>query len=268
MVNQSQTGAYQGPGYLRRLTYQVNGVNRVCTGTDYIQNGTDEFSGDGFVQNHTGYYLNGNDDFSSANSPLVPGTTTKTLQGTSHAIITYNMPNYKIGGTNVPTTIQWFFADGRSHPIFAISQDARGLEATEQGNLSAGFPFTLRRYGLRRRRSGSHVGGASYGDTYKFVTLASNEVTTNSGWRDTEANTIPYAMQWANPATVDAEMGHVATVPITVCDQGSDSRLYPPVDRATQPVERADADGRKLGLPNPQLPMAQRRGCSHYLPSA
>jgi hypothetical protein len=37
-------------------------------------------------------------------------------------------------------------------------------------------------------------------------------------------------MQWANPATVDAEMWHVATLPITICDQVSDSRLYPVVD--------------------------------------
>jgi hypothetical protein len=231
MVNQSQTGAYQGPGYLRQLTYQSDpGTNRVCTGTDFIQGGTDEFSGDGFVQNHTGYDLNGNDDFSSANFPLVPGTTTVTLQGTSHAIITYNMPNYQIGGTNVPTTIQWFFADGRSHPIFAITQDARGLESTQQGNLSADSRSPYGDMAYDGDGVNAYVGGASYGDTFKFVTLAANEVTTNSGWKDIDPNSIPYAMQWANPATVDAEMGHVATLPITVYDQGSDSRLYPPVD--------------------------------------
>ncbi len=31
-------------------------------------------------------------------------------------------------------------------------------------------------------------------------------------------------MQWAEPATVDAEMGHVATWPISLSDQGSDTR--------------------------------------------
>ncbi len=47
---------------------------------------------------------------------------------------------------------------------------------------------------------------------------------------DTEANTIPYAMQWANPATVDAEMGHVATLPISLSDQGEDAQNYPVID--------------------------------------
>jgi hypothetical protein len=69
------------------------------------------------------------------------------------------------------------------------------------------------------------VGGFSYGDTYKFVTLAANpeRVTINSPWSATQANTIPYAMQWAEPATADAEMGHVATLPISVSDQGMDT---------------------------------------------
>jgi hypothetical protein len=128
----------------------------------------------------------------------------------------------------VPTTVQWFFADGRSHPIFTISQDARSAP----GNLAADTRSPYGDMAYDGDGANAQVGGASYGDTYKFVTLASNPeaVTKNSGWKDTEPNTIPYAMQWANPATCDAEMGHVATVPITVYDQGSDSRLYPAVD--------------------------------------
>jgi len=131
----------------------------------------------------------------------------------------------------VPTTVQWFFADGRSDPIFAICQDAR----LTPGNVGAD---TRSPYGdMAYDGDGIHayVGGASYGDTYKFVTLASGpeEVTAASGWKDTEHNTIPYAMQWANPSQVDAEMGHVATVPISVYDQGSDSRNYPSKDPRT-----------------------------------
>jgi hypothetical protein len=84
---------------------------------------------------------------------------------------------------------------------------------------------------------GATVGGASFGDTYKFATLAAapEQVTRASGWRYNEANTISYAMQWTDPAQVDAEMGHVATLPIGVKDQGSDPRTYPVVDvRNTQ----------------------------------
>src|SRR5581483_2026666 len=111
--------------------------------------------------------------------------------------------------------------DGRSHPIFAISQDARATA----GNLAADTrsPYGDVAYdgGL-----GATVGGGSFGDTYKFATLASapEQVTRASGWRYDEPNTIPYAMQWTDPSQVDAEMGHVATVPISVQDQGSDSR--------------------------------------------
>ena len=229
MVDQNSTTAPY-TGYLRRYTYQVNGQTRICTGTENdAAGGNLEFSGDGFVQNHTG---NGG-DFSSGNGAGVPGTTTLTLQGTAHALITYYMANYQIvdqsgHSQNVPTTVQWFFADGCSHPIFSVTQDARGLP----GNVGADTRSPYGDMAYDGDGVNAYVGGASYGDTYKFVTLASGPetVTKNSGWRDTETNLIPYAMQWANPAQVDAEMGQVATVPITVYDQGSDSRVYPSED--------------------------------------
>ena len=205
----------QGAGYLRQLTYQVNGASRVCRGT-----GDNGHQGDGYVQNHTAF---GGDN----SSHTTPGTTTVVLNGSHHAIISYDMPNYTIDGKTVPTTVQWFFAEGRSNPIFALSQDARATA----GNLGADSrsPYGDMAYdgGM-----GATVGGASFGDTYKFVTLAAapEQVTRASGWRYNEPNTIPYAMQWADPAQVDAEMGHVATVPIAVQDQGSDPRTDPLVE--------------------------------------
>ena len=210
----------QGAGYLRRLTYQVNGGSRVCTGT-----GDNGNQGDGYVQNHTAY---GGDNSSHG----TPGTTTVVLAGTHHAIISYDMPAYQIDGHTVPTTVQWFFADGRSHPIYALSQDATATA----GNLGADCrsPYGDVAYD---GDAGDTVGGASFGDTYKFTTLAASpeQVTRASGWRYNEANTIPYAMQWTDPAQADAEMGHVATLPIGVKDQGSDPRTYPTVDvRNTQ----------------------------------
>jgi hypothetical protein len=248
MVDQNSTNAPY-TGYLRQYTYQVNGTNRICTGTEnYATRGNLEFSGDGFVQNHTA----GGGDFSSGNGPGVPGTTTIALQGTSHAIIQYYMPNYQIDGPynvinpapeTVPTMVQWFFADGQDHPIFSVMQDA----TQTAGNLGAdsrspygdmaydGFNTTTNIAGANPFNS--YVGGASYGDNYKFVTLAatgnSEEVTTNSAWEDSVANTIPYAMQWAQSeggSAVDAEMGHVATVPGTIYDQGEDCQQLPIFD--------------------------------------
>ena len=206
-------------GYLRRYTYQVNGQTRTCTGTDnYATGGNLEFSGDGFVQNHTA----DGGDFSSGNDAGVPGTTAITLAGSSHAIITFSMPGYAISGQTVPTTVQWFFADGRSHPVFSVSQDARATT----GNLGSDTRTPYGDMAYDGDGIDALVGGFSYGDTFKFVTLAAKpeEVTSNSGWQDIQANTIPYTMQWAEPTTVDAEMGHVATLPISLSDQGQDTQ--------------------------------------------
>ena len=206
-------------GYLRRYVYQADGQTRTCTGTQNPATGGNlEFSGDGFVQNHT---ANGGDD-SSGNGGGVPGTTTITLQGVSHAIITFDMPAYTISGQTVPTTVQWFFADGRSHPVFAVCQDARATT----GNLGADSRTPYGDMAYDGDGVDALVGGFSYGDTFKLYTLAANpeEVTAASGWSATQSNTIPYAMQWAEPATVDAEMGHVATLPIALSDQGIDTQ--------------------------------------------
>lgn len=219
LVDQNSTGAGPYAGYLRQYSYQFNGATRTCTGTDDpAKGGALEFSGDGFVQNHTA----DGGDYSSGNGPGFPGTTSIDLLGTSHALITYSMPTYTISGKTVPTTVQWLFADGRSHPVFAYCQDARNAG----GNLGADSRSPYGDMAYVGDSVQALVGGFSYGDTLKFVTLAlaPEEVTAKSPWRDTEANTIPYAMQWAEPADADAEMGHVATLPITLSDQGLDTQ--------------------------------------------
>jgi hypothetical protein len=252
MVDQNSTRAPY-TGYLRQLTYVVNGAIRTCTGSyNYAVDGDLEFSGDGFVQNHTA----SGGDYSTGNGGGTPGTTTITLQGSSHAIITYNIPTYAIGGVTIPTTVQWFFADGRSHPIFAISQDASAVGTA--GNLGADSrsPYGDMAYDGATGGdpiTGNVVGGYSYGDTYKFVTLATGpeEVTRASAWKATETNTIPYAMQWINPAQGDAEMGHVATVPISVCDQGIDTQTSQ-YDNPPDLFDPRDKSGTSLPADNTQ----------------
>jgi hypothetical protein len=215
MVNQSASG----PGYLYQLTYQVNGSPRVCVGNE-----STGYPGDGFVENHN---TGGTDNNSQDDS--TPGATTVKLAGPSHAIIAYDMPTYEIANystitATIPTTIYWFFADGRSHPIFAISQDARATAGNLGGDSRSPYGSMNFDGGNGSYEESSDVGGASYGDTLKFVTLAAPPelVTGLSGWRDTQANTIPYVMEWVSTNEVDAEMGHVATLPITVQDQGAD----------------------------------------------
>jgi uncharacterized repeat protein (TIGR02543 family) len=206
MVDQSESG----PGYLYQLTYQVDGSPVVCAGT-----GITGYPGDGFVENHN---TEGSDNNSLDDS--TPGTTTVLLSGSSHAIIAYAMPTYQILGDTVPTSIYWFFADGRDNPIFAISQDARATS----GNLGGDTRSPYGSLNFDGGNGSSDVGGASYGDTLKFVTLAAPPelVTGLSGWSDNQANTIPYAMEWVSTNEGNAEMGHVATLPITVQDEGTD----------------------------------------------
>ncbi len=219
-------------GVLYSLTYQTSATATpvVCSA------GSTGYAGEGFVQNHIG---DDNGDSNNNQDNQIPGSTSTLIysQGAGHAIIAFSMPKYYLtittpGGMGynetVPTTIYWLFADGRTHPIYALTQDARGVSAATIKSLGGLAADTRSPYGgLNYDGSGnSLVGGASYGDTFKFVTLASKpEVATiNTGWIDTAPNTIPYAMSWANPAQADAEMGHVATVPITVQDQGSDPK--------------------------------------------
>ncbi|MEO7312252.1 MAG: T9SS type A sorting domain-containing protein [Chitinophagaceae bacterium] len=211
-----------GAGYLRTLVYKVNGVDRICRGT-----GANGHQGDGYLQNHTIY---GGDNSSHGTA----GTTSLPLQGRHHSIIDFYMPNYTItspggsGGTNatVPSRVQWFFATGRDYPIFSMTQDARLVTAGNIGGDSRS-PYGDFHYDGNTNSgaySGDIIGGSSWGDTHKWVSVVngttneSTTITTNSGWRYDEVNTIPYAMQWTK--NVNAEMGHVCTQPMTVKDMG------------------------------------------------
>jgi hypothetical protein len=232
-----------GAGYLRRFTYKVAGVDRVCRGT-----GANGHQGDGYVQNHTAY---GGDNSSHGTA----GTTSIPLNGAHHTIIEFDLPNYYInpsgsGGTNgtVPTKVQWFFATGRDYPIYSLMQDARGITA---GNLGADSrsPYGDMHYdgntNYSSPYSGDLIGGASWGDTHKWVTLTnatlneSTQATTNSGWRYDEPNSIPYAMQWTK--NVNAEFGRVLTQSISVKDMGLNS--YPALANVQTPNGPLISDG-------------------------
>lgn len=219
MIDQRPAGA----GYLRRLTYRVGGVDRVCTGVD-----GGPIQGFGYVTNHLG----DPGDFGGAWgnwSPGVAGTTSVPLAGQHHVIIQYSMPTFPLGGRTIPTTVAWFFATGRSHPIWTVSQDAR---AHPQGNLGgdARSPYGEMAF-AGDIDNGRRIAGVSWGDTYKFFTVVNNTtqestlLENSSGWRYNQTNTIPYVLAWTE--IVDAEQGSVATLPISLQDQGSDSREFP-----------------------------------------
>jgi len=225
MLDQSATQA----GVLRQMSYTVAGSNRVCSA---IPSNGNAIQGMGYVVNHLGTGTPwGN--WSATVGANSGGTTKVIFAGRHHAIIQYSLPKYKSNTNVVPTYVQWLFATGRSHPLFCLTQDAR---ACTNGNLGADSrsPYgTLNIAGDNRNLPAQDylVGGVSWGDTYKFVTVQPN--TTNesatllasSGWRYNEPNTIPHAMAWMTGA--NAEQGTVATTSISQQDQASDPRIWP-----------------------------------------
>jgi hypothetical protein len=271
MVDQNSVSPGPYTGYLRQYTYSyVSGTApgsplkvRVCTGSqNYATGGNLEFSGDGFIQNHG---VNG-DDSSTGNIAGFPGTTTISGSGTHVVTVTYSIPDYTVQDLNgdnqtVPSTVQWFFADGRNDPIFAVTQDSTatpgslGLDSrSPYGDMA--YDGVLATSNPPETIIGTVVGGYSYGDQYKFVTLAANpeQVTPASPWKATQANTIPYAMQWAQTSATNAEMGHVATVPITVSDAGSDSQTSPYYDDGNDYSAALYFDPRTQSYPSGPLP--------------
>lgn len=216
-----RTTAPIAPGYMRRITYRVGGVDRVITAYD----GNGGVGGFGFVTNHV--YCRFELGCPWGNWTVGSGATTSLpLAGAHHAIVRYSLPGYTLWGRVVPTTVEWFFATGRSHPIFTAAQDARA----HAGNLGGDSRSPYGTMTFSGDGSNALVGGVSWGDTFKFVTLTPNTASestilaSTNGWRYTEPNVIPYVLAWTNG--IDAEQGAVATRSIAAQDQGADPREW------------------------------------------
>ena len=98
-------------GFLRSLTYRHGPDVRTLTGT-----GVNGWGGFGYVVAHYGA---GGDD---AETTDVRGTGRTVLAGRHHAIHEYRWRLF-IEGAPVDVTVHWFFATGRSHPVFSITYD-------------------------------------------------------------------------------------------------------------------------------------------------
>ena len=176
-------------GFLRQLTYTTGSKLRTIKGT-----GINGWNGFGYVVDH---YAS-----SDANSQGTGGTTKTVFAGRHHAIEEFKL-RVSPGG-NVDVTMHWMFATGRSHPLLAIT-----LDATPAGSNKVSAD-TRTPYGDMAwdENANAAVEGVGWGDSYKFKTTNS-PVTQNSTWDYTEANVVPYAMEWST--TADAEMGLVQT---------------------------------------------------------
>src|SRR3954454_18449569 len=112
--NNVQDPAGRWGGYMRQYTYVVNGATRTANGS------TNNFPGFGMTVNH---YGPGQEQ--DAESHVQKGTSYQTLfKGANHAVHQYKT-RLMIDAHPVDVTIQWMFATGRDHPIYAITYDSR-----------------------------------------------------------------------------------------------------------------------------------------------
>lgn len=175
-------------GYLRELTYTVNGATRTARGT-----GANRWNGWGYVVNH---YAS-----SADNSKSKTGTFRTVLAGEHHAIHEFQV-QMSPGGP-VTATVHWFFATGRTEPVFSITYDVNAPANTVNADTRAPYGD------LAFEGTPGPIGGIGWGDTHRFTTTGSGPVTWSSPWDYTQPNTVPYVHMWSQ--NVDAEMGAVQT---------------------------------------------------------
>jgi hypothetical protein len=175
-------------GYLRELSYELNGSPMVARGT-----GVNGWMGWGYVVNHYASSADVSKDHT--------GTFRTVFAGAHHAIHEFKV-RMSPGGP-LDATVHWFFATGRSSPVYFITYDA-----------TAAGPNTLvadsrAPYGdLAFEGAIGSIGGVAWGDKYRFTTT-SVPVTPATGWDYTQPNIVPYVRLWSQ--NVDAEMGAVQT---------------------------------------------------------
>ena len=225
--NDGQVGPQgQRGGELWEYRYQTPGGTRIVRATNQFAGGF------GYVVSHraegtTG--IGGNDD-----SPLghgFSGQFERVFEGRHHAILrfTQRYPRYSRTTANppntqyqVPVTIEWVIANGRDHPLWAMTWDLTGalpnavpVDALEDDTRA---PYGEMLFdGSANMAAHSVIAGVGWGDRYKFASTG-NPVTFDSQWTWNQPNTVPYVKLWTT--AIDATMGTVQTQTITQQDAG------------------------------------------------
>ncbi|MFO0547749.1 MAG: hypothetical protein U0271_05135 [Polyangiaceae bacterium] len=187
-------------GYLRQYRYEpTEGTTRTATGS------FDGHPGFGYTVNHWG-------DTATLGSQY-GGTTALPLQGKNHRIVRYSQMQ-PIDGQTVKVTVEWFFASGRTNPVWSVTYDLTGVPAN---SVTADTRSPYGDIGWDGD-TGGDVDGVGWGDRYKFKTVGDGPVTLDSGWDYSEPNTVPYVLEWS--ASANAEMGTVQTQTYAQHDAG------------------------------------------------
>jgi hypothetical protein len=225
--NDGQVGPQgQRGGELWEYRYETPGGTRIVRQTGSFPGGF------GYVVSHRNEGtagIGGNDD-----SPLghgFSGQFASIFAGRHHAILrfTQRYPRYSRTDANppntqyqVPVTIEWVIANGRSHPLWSMTWDLTGAlpnavpaDALEDDTRA---PYgELLFDGAATAGAHSVIAGVGWGDRFKFVSTSA-PVTLNSEWTWNVANTVPYVKLWTT--AVDATMGTVQTQTLVQQDAG------------------------------------------------
>lgn len=228
-------GVYIYGGALREFRYQLpDDTQRTLSVTSYAYAG---YGGFGYVVSHSNAaYCTGNDT-----SPLgmyFGGTWERVFEGRHHVIFRFrqNYPRFcaTYGPAEeryIPVTIDWVFATGKDHPVYAITYDLENARERDSGTIVAANTFlddSRAPYGeLNIDGNGSYpIDGVAWGDRYKFTSTAAGSVHLDSPWDYTQPNTVPYVKLWLNGPLVlpgrakDATMGLVQTQTMSQQDAG------------------------------------------------
>lgn len=225
-LNDGQVGPQgQRGGELWEYRYEVPGGTRIVRQTGSFAGGF------GYVVSHRN---EGTTGIGGDDSPLghgFPGQWQSVFAGRHHAILrfTQRYPRHSRTGANppnaqyqVPVTIEWLIANGRSHPLWAMTWDLTGAlpnavpaDALEDDTRA---PYgELLFDGSASAGAHSVIAGVGWGDRFKFVSTTV-PVTLDSEWTWNQPNTVPYVKLWTT--AVDATMGTVQTQTIVQQDAG------------------------------------------------
>ncbi|MFO1517823.1 MAG: hypothetical protein U1F22_12955 [Lysobacterales bacterium] len=212
-------GGTQG-GELREFRYETAGGTRV------VRASGSGASGFGYVVSHPNsetYCTPGHGDTSSLGH-FRSGTWTRLFEGRHHAIFRFQStyPRYCTTAApaaeyDLPVTIDWVFATGRDHPLWALTWDLSGVPVDALEDDSRAPYGELLFDGSASEGAHATIAGVGWGDRYRFTTTSA-PATYNSSWTWNTPNTIPYVTLWTG--AVDATMGTVQTQPITQQDAG------------------------------------------------
>ncbi len=182
-------------GMLRQYRFFAGPQERVATGTG----ASAKWNGWGYVVNHY--------DKMQVRSADHPGQYRRVFAGPHHALheYTWELP---IRDQRVKATVQWLFATGRDHPLYAITFDT---SAAGPDGLSASVDSRAPYGDIAWDGDGTQaeVDGVKWGDKYRFFTR-DEPLTAQSRWDYTQPNVVPHALAYSRKA--NAEMGVVQTL--------------------------------------------------------